>query len=73
MGITWLLHSCRAARVQESREEAGVVAVPRTEAQRTAVWDGCAERPRGWLCGMTVQAERPGGREAWRKRPACCM
>ena len=33
-----------AARLQASRAEAGVVAVPRTEAQRMAVW---AERPRG--------------------------
>ena len=41
-----------AARLQESRAEAGVVAAPRTEAQRTAVWDDCAERPRGWLCGQ---------------------
>ena len=44
-----------AARLQESRAEAGVVAAPRTEAQRMAVRDNCAERPRGWLCGTTVQ------------------
>ena len=36
-----------AARLQESRAEAGVVAALRREAQRTAVWDGCAEGPRG--------------------------
>ena len=37
-----------AARLQESRAEAGVVAAPRTEAQRMAVW---AEGPRSrdWL------------------------
>ncbi|KAK2506555.1 hypothetical protein MC885_011616, partial [Smutsia gigantea] len=48
-----------AARLQESRAEAGVVAAPRTEAQRMAVQDDCAERPRGWLCGTTVQTEEP--------------
>ena len=34
------------------RAEAEMVAVPRTEAQRTVVWDDCAERPRGQLCGQ---------------------
>ena len=53
--MLWAQHSGRAARLQESRAEAGVVAVPRTEAQRMAVQDDCAERPRGQLCGMTVQ------------------
>ena len=50
-------HSGRAARLQESRAEAGVVAAPRTEAQRMAVQKDCAERPRGQLCGTAVQAE----------------
>ena len=34
------------------RAEPEVVAVQRTEAQRTAVWEDCAERPRGQLCGQ---------------------
>ena len=51
------------AQLQESQAEAGVVAALRTEAQRTAVRDGCAERPRGQLCGMTVQTEGPRGRD----------
>ena len=48
--MLWVQHGGRAARLQESRAEAGVVAVLRREAQRTAVWDGCAQKPRGWLC-----------------------
>ena len=48
--MLWVQQSDRAARLQESRAEAGVVAALRTEAQRTAVRDGCAERPGGWLC-----------------------
>ena len=65
MGNTWLLtlykelrpllctqHGGRTARQLENREEAGVVAAPRTEAQRMAVQDDCAERPRGRLCGQ---------------------
>ena len=40
-----------AARLQESRAEVGTVAVPRTETGM-AVW---ADRPRGWLCGATMQ------------------
>ena len=59
--VLWAQHGGMAARLQESRAEAGVVAALRTEAQRTAVWDDCAERPRGWLCGAAVQAERPRG------------
>ena len=39
-----------------------MVAAPRTEAQRTAVWDSCAERPREWLCGTAVQTELPRGK-----------
>ena len=42
--MLWAPHGGRAARLQESRAEAGVVAVPRTEAQRTAVQ---TEAPRG--------------------------
>ena len=41
------------------------MAAPRAEAQRRAVQDNCAERPRGWLCGMAVQ-EGCAGREAHR-------
>ena len=44
------------------RAEAGVVAVRRTEAQRMAVWDDCAEGTRGRLCRTAVQAEKPRGR-----------
>ena len=64
--MLWAGHDGRASRLQESRAEAGVVAAPRTEAQRMAmwddcagreaqrmaVWDGCAEKPRGQLCGQ---------------------
>ena len=39
-------HSGTAAKLQESRAEAGVVAALRTEAQKMALWDSCA----GWLC-----------------------
>ena len=53
------------AGLQESRAEAGVVAAPRTEAQKTAVWDDCAEMPRGRLCGVTVW-DGCAGREAQR-------
>ena len=34
-----------------------MVAAPRTDAQRTAVRDDCAERPRGSLYKTAVQAE----------------
>ena len=54
-------HGGRTARQLENREEAGVVAAPRTDAQRTAVRDDCAERPGGRVCGMAVQTERPIG------------
>ena len=37
------------------RAEAGVVAAPRTEDQRTAVQYNCAERPKGQVCGTAVQ------------------
>ena len=51
-------HSGRAAGLQESRAEAGVVAVPRTEAQRMAVRYDCAEGPRGRdqlaVCRLTL-------------------
>ena len=40
------------AGLQESRAGAGVVAAPRTEAERMAVWDDFAERPRGRLYGQ---------------------
>ena len=67
--VLWARHGGRAARLQESRAETGVVAAPRTEVQRMAVWDncagqlcreawrmagqdGCAEKPRGQLCGQ---------------------
>ena len=33
------------------------------EAQRMAVWDGCAEKPRKQLCGTAVRTERPRGRD----------
>ena len=45
------------------RAEAGVVAVRRTEAQRMAVWDNCAEGTRGRLCRTAVQTEGPRGRD----------
>ena len=61
--MLWVQHSGRAARQQESRAEAGVVAAPRIEAQRAAVWDDCIERPRGWLCGIAMQTEEPKGRD----------
>ena len=54
------------AWLQKSRAEAGVVAVLRTEAQRMAVQDDCAERLRGRLW-------RDDCRRAQRQRPACCM
>ena len=66
----------RAARLQESRAEAGVVAALRTEAQRMSVWDNCAERPRGRLCGTTVQRgpeDSYADRGAQRQRLACCL
>ena len=44
----------------ESRAGAGVVAVLRSEAQRTAVWDGCAGRE---AQRMAVQTEGPRGRD----------
>ena len=74
--MLWVGHGGRAARLQESRAEAGVVAAPRTEAQRMAVWDRGAERSRGRLYGMTVQRGPEVGcadREAQRQRLACCM
>ena len=49
-----------AARLQENRAEAGVVAAPRTETQRTAVQDSCAGRE---AQRMTVQTEGPRGRD----------
>ena len=52
-----------AARLQESRAEAGVVAAPRTEAQKTAVWDDCADRPGGQLCRTAVWTEGPRDRD----------
>ena len=78
--MLWTCHSGRAARLRESRADAGMVAVLRTEAQRTAVWDDRAERPRGWPCGMAVQGGPENGcvgqlcKEAqrmavWAKRP----
>ena len=59
--MLWVQHGGRAARLQDSRVEAGVVAVLRTEAQRMAVQDNCAERPGGWLCGTAVWTEGPRG------------
>ena len=56
----WAQHSGRAARLQESRAEAGVVAVPRTEAQRMAVRDGCAG---GEAQRTAVWTEGPRGRD----------
>ena len=53
--MLWARHGGRAARLQESRAEAGVVGVLRTEAQRMVVWDDCAERPGGQLCKTAVQ------------------
>ena len=58
--VLWALHGGTAARLQESRAEAGVVAAPRTEAQRMAVW---TEGPRGWLCR---EVQRTAG---WTKGP----
>ena len=74
--MLWAQHSGRAARLQESRAEAGVVVVPRTEAQRTAMLDNCAERPRGQLCGTAVHRSPEDGyadRGAQKQRLACCM
>ena len=48
--MLWARHGGRAARLQQSRAEAGVVAAPRTEAQRMAVQDDCVERLGGLLC-----------------------
>ena len=53
-------HGGRAARLQESRAEAGVVVVPRTEAQRTAVGDGCVDRG---AQRTAVRTEGPRGRD----------
>ena len=67
--MLWAQQGGRAARLQESRTMAAVVAAPRTEAQRTAVRDSCAERPRGWLCGQRGPEDSCVGqlcREAWR-------
>ena len=46
-------HGGRAARLQENRAEAGVVTVPKTEAQRMAVQ---TEGPRGraWLAACRL-------------------
>ena len=56
--MLWAQHGGRAARLQESRAEAGVVAAPRTEAQRTAVRNGYAE---AWR--TAVRTEGPRGRD----------
>ena len=56
--MLWGCHGGGAARLQESRAEAGVVAILRTEAWRTAVWDNYAEAQR-----TAVQTEGPRGRD----------
>ena len=56
--MLWAQYDGRAAKLQESRAEAGVAAVPRTEAQRMAVRDDCAEAQR-----TAVRAEGPRGRD----------
>ena len=61
--MLWAQHSGRAARLQESRAEAAVEAALRTEAQRMAVQDNCAERPRGQLCRTAGWTEVPRGRD----------
>ena len=48
-----------AARLQESRAEAGVVAAPRTDTGATVPED----RPRGQLDRTALRAERPRGRD----------
>ena len=58
--VLWAGHGGMAARLQESRAEAGVVAALRTEAQRTAVWDDCGGRE---AQKMAVGAEGPRGRD----------
>ena len=58
--MLWAQHGGRAARLQESRAEAGVVAAPRTVVQRTAVQDDCAERPRGNKVGYNPFAPKNG-------------
>ena len=74
--MLWAQNGGRAARLQKSRAEAGVVAAPRTEAQRMAVWDDCAEKPRGQLYGTTVQdgyagseAQRTAVRDGCAEKP----
>ena len=48
-------HGGRAAGLQESRAEAGVVAAPRTEAQRMTVWtEGPRDRDRPAACRLTL-------------------
>ena len=49
-----------ATRLQESRAKAGVVAAPRTEAQRTVIQDDCADRE---AQRMAVWAEGPRCRD----------
>ena len=74
--MLWVGHGGRAARLQESRAEAGVVAAPKTEAWRMAVWDNCAKRPGGQRCGTAVQRspeDSCADRGAQRQRLVCCI
>ena len=58
--MLWARLSGRAVRLQESRVEAGVVAAPRTEAQRMAVQDDCAGKE---AQRTAVWTEGPRGRD----------